>query len=144
MTDDDESSHFDSDFNPHTEADETEQSLSQLSRFTRREVLIGGVSAALAGSASAADQKSYLDVAYEDGTRRGLILAWVERPPNSPSQTYEWRLRASTFTDPDLSGGAGRFVLRRTPYGWRANIARCSQTNSTSDSKDYGITIPVM
>lgn len=130
MTDDGESSHLDSHLIPHAEADKTEQSPSQLplqgSRFSRREVLIGGVSTALAGSASAADQKSYLDVAYEDGTRRGLIFAWVEKPSTGPSQTFEWRLRASTFTDPDLSGGAGRFVLRRTPYGWRANIARCN------------------
>jgi hypothetical protein len=130
MSEDRESTYFDSDLNPDTKTDKAEdlsaQSRLSASRFSRREVLIGGVSTALAGSAAAADQKSYLDVTYEDGTRRGLVLAWVEKPSNGPNQTFEWLLRASTFTDPDLSGGAGRFVLRRTPYGWRANIARCN------------------
>ncbi|MBV8754572.1 MAG: hypothetical protein JO328_17060 [Hyphomicrobiales bacterium] len=101
--------------------------------FTRRDVLIGGASSLIASQAPAAQQPApYLDVAYEDGTRQGLVIAWVEPAPAAKrtgiapqDKRYEWRLRAATFTEPNLPNGNGRFVLRRTQGGWRADIARC-------------------
>jgi hypothetical protein len=114
--------------------------------FTRREVLIGGGSAMLAGPVRAADARDfYIDVAYEDGTRRGLVIAWVEktasvaRDTGPPKQRFEWRLRASNFTDPELPNGGGRFVLRRTHEGWRAQIAKCAFPGGYT----FGLTIEV-
>lgn len=91
---------------------------------TRRGLIVGGASFAAAPLAAAETSKSYLDVAYEDRTRRGLVIAWVE--PGSGKERFAWTLRASTFTDPELPNGRGRFVLRRTHDGWRADIAQCT------------------
>lgn len=88
---------------------------------TRRGVLIGGGASFVAAPLAAIEvKKSYLDVALEDRTRRGLVIAWVE-----DNSRFAWTLRASTFTDPELPNGRGRFVLRRTHDGWRADIAQC-------------------
>ncbi|MFO1100739.1 MAG: hypothetical protein U1E81_21400 [Xanthobacteraceae bacterium] len=88
---------------------------------TRREVLVGGASALAVGPVAAA--QNVLDVVYEDATRQALIISWIDGSPKSP---YQWRLPASAFTDPGSSNDVGRFVLRRTQNGWRADIAECS------------------
>lgn len=93
--------------------------------FSRRGFLIGGGASVVAASVAEANEKRpYLDVTYEDRTRRGLIVAWHE--PGSNRERYAWTLRASNFTDPELPEGRGRFVLRRTHEGWRADIADCA------------------
>lgn len=93
-----------------------------LGGVTRRGFLVGGGAAFVAAPLAPAEaRKYYLDVAYEDRTRRGLVIAWFES-----GKRYAWTLRASTFTDPDLPNGRGRFILRRTNDGWRADIAQCA------------------
>lgn len=95
---------------------------ARLGRVTRRGFLVGGGATFVAAPLAAAEAKKYyLDVAYEDRTRRGLVIAWFE-----PGKRYAWTLRASTFTDPDLPNGRGRFILRRTHEGWRADLTQCA------------------
>jgi hypothetical protein len=94
---------------------------SILPRTTRRSFIVGSASTLITRPLVAAEPKiPQVDVSYEDGTRRGLVITWIE------DVRYEWKLHASIFTDPDLPGGAGRFVLRRTSDGWRADIALCA------------------
>ncbi|MEY9607016.1 hypothetical protein ABIF74_011769 [Bradyrhizobium japonicum] len=93
---------------------------------TRRDILVGGATSLVAGPLAASDLKRpYLDVAYEDRTRRGLIFVWAD-PALPKDRRAEWILRASTFTDPYLPYGRGRFTLRRTQAGWRADIPKCA------------------
>ncbi|MGY3473458.1 hypothetical protein [Bradyrhizobium ottawaense] len=93
-----------------------------LGKVTRRDFLIGGGATFVATPLAAAEaRKHFLDVTYEDRTRRGLVIAWFE-----PGKRHAWTLRSSTFTDPDLPNGRGRFILRRTHDGWRADIAQCA------------------
>ncbi|WP_146006713.1 hypothetical protein [Bradyrhizobium forestalis] len=93
-----------------------------LGKVTRRDFLVGGGATFVATPLAAAEaRKHFLDVAYEDRTRRGLVIAWFES-----GKRYAWTLRASIFTDPDLPNGRGRFILRRTHDGWRADIAQCA------------------
>src|ERR1700730_169985 len=67
-----------------------------IGNITRRELLVGGASTLVASQAFAAGQKlPYLDIFYEDATRRGLVIAWVE----SAISRYEWHLSASTFAE---------------------------------------------
>lgn len=95
---------------------------------TRRDVLVGtGASFVAAPLASAEAMRPYLDVTYEDQTRRGLSVAWVEKS-GKDEKRHQWILRTSTFADPDLPNWLGRFVLRRTHEGWSAEIARCALT----------------
>lgn len=120
------------DIRPEHEAELPDQN-SSYSSVTRREVLIGSASALVASQALAATQNiASLDVSYEDATRRGLVITWGEKPapgkqrvPATVKDRSEWRLRASSFTEPDVPNGRGQFVLRRTREGWRAEIARC-------------------
>ncbi|UVC18016.1 hypothetical protein [Mesorhizobium onobrychidis] len=99
---------------------------AELGCVTRRDFLLGGGATLVAAPLAAAEaQGSFLDVAYEDRTRRSLVIAWLEA-----GKRYAWTLPASTFTDPDLPNGRGRFVLRRTNDGWRADIAQCALPGS--------------
>lgn len=85
---------------------------------SRRELLVGGIATAVASQAKAA--AGYLDVYYEDSSRAGLVVVWVE-----PSQRYEWRLKAINFAAPPTSD-ARRFVLKKTKAGWLADLFGCS------------------
>ncbi len=84
----------------------------------RRELLIGGIASVVASQAVAAT--SYLDISYEDSNRVGLVVAWVE-----PGQRYEWRPKTISFAEPP-SGGARRFILKKTKTGWQADLSGCS------------------
>ncbi|WP_271540902.1 hypothetical protein [Bradyrhizobium sp. CCBAU 45321] len=128
MADDSESSYDSSNCGSPERLDpEDSEKPVQPGGVTRRDVLAGGASALLIGPAQAADTP-YIDVSYQDTTRRGLVIAFAQKPTRGvvpPDDRKEWRLQASTFTDPDLPFGAGRFVLRRLAGGWRAEIAQC-------------------
>jgi hypothetical protein len=93
---------------------------SQLSRSgpTRRGVLIGGAAAAVVRPALAAEDFPGIEVNYEDGTRRALLITC-----HGPDKKVgHLRLPASAFANPDAPSGAGRFVLSRTAEGWLASI----------------------
>ncbi|MDX1124782.1 hypothetical protein GOL24_10750 [Sinorhizobium medicae] len=91
--------------------------------ITRRDVLIGAASTLVASQVSAAEKRAHLDVYYGDAARRSLVVAWFDDQPSD--RPYEWRLHASTFAEEKGVTG-GRFTLRRTSNGWRADLPGCS------------------
>ncbi|MBR1300653.1 hypothetical protein [Bradyrhizobium sp. AUGA SZCCT0042] len=92
------------------------------SNINRRELLIGAAASVAASHALAASGSGYLDVYYEDTTRLGLVVVWVEA---TTRERYEWRLKASTFAA-RLNGQNRRFVLRKVATGWIAELKGCS------------------
>ncbi|MHB8268868.1 hypothetical protein [Bradyrhizobium sp.] len=93
---------------------------------TRRGVLVGGASLALAGSARADDYPS-VEVKYEDSSRRALLVVYSRMKGDVP-ETRQLRLAVAAFGDPEKAGisNAARFVRMRTATGWLAYVANAS------------------
>jgi hypothetical protein len=93
---------------------------------TRRGILVGGATLAMAGSAHADDYPA-VDVKYEDASRRALLITYTRRTKNDV-ETKELRLAAASFGEPDPSSfaKAARFVRARTATGWVAYISNAA------------------